>query len=177
MTKDKEDGSITASRNDYAQSKCHCALGRHRVTYILRELWFIVLLFQENKSFGASCHLHSSSDVREAMSGTVIICSLNLYFFFYSGVLFIQLCEVAFPFHIISYLTHCWHPRCSMNVVCASCLVWPGTPRSPTRWSSSAPSSPCRFLSHITAIMVDHYLNKPLCMLLWCLRLTCCGLT
>jgi hypothetical protein len=27
-------------------------------------------LFQENKSFGASYHLHSSSDVREAMSRT-----------------------------------------------------------------------------------------------------------
>ncbi len=27
-------------------------------------------LFQENKSFGTSCHLHSSSDVREVVSST-----------------------------------------------------------------------------------------------------------
>jgi phospholipase C len=37
---------------------------------ILSNIVFIVLLFQENKSFGASYHLHSSSDVREAVSGT-----------------------------------------------------------------------------------------------------------
>jgi hypothetical protein len=41
-------------------------------------LWFIALLFQENKSFGANCHLHSSSDVREAVSGTI-------YFLWHSG--------------------------------------------------------------------------------------------
>jgi hypothetical protein len=29
------------------------------------------IIFQENKSFGASYHLHSSSDVHEAVSGTV----------------------------------------------------------------------------------------------------------
>ncbi len=28
-------------------------------------------MFQENKSFGASCHLHSSSDVHEAVSRTI----------------------------------------------------------------------------------------------------------
>jgi hypothetical protein len=70
MTEDKEDGPITASRNDYAQSKCHCALGSNSVTYLLQELCFIVLLFQENTSFGASYHLHSSSEVRETVSGT-----------------------------------------------------------------------------------------------------------
>jgi hypothetical protein len=37
---------------------------------ILSNIVLIVLLFQENKSFGASYHLHSSSDVREAVSGT-----------------------------------------------------------------------------------------------------------
>jgi hypothetical protein len=37
---------------------------------ILSNVVLIVLLFQENKSFGASYHLHSSSDVREAVSGT-----------------------------------------------------------------------------------------------------------
>jgi hypothetical protein len=72
MIEDKEDGSITASRNDYAQSKCHFASGNNSVAYPLQELYFIVLLFQENKSFGASYHLHSSSDVREAVSGTII---------------------------------------------------------------------------------------------------------
>jgi hypothetical protein len=72
MSENKEDGSITASRNHHAQSKCHCASNGNSVTYPLQELRFIVLLFQENKSFGASCHLHSSSDVREAVSGTVL---------------------------------------------------------------------------------------------------------
>jgi hypothetical protein len=74
MTEDKEDGSIMASRNDYNMHrvpKCHCASGSNSVTYPLRELCFTVLLFQKNKSFGASYHLHSSSDVREAMSGTL----------------------------------------------------------------------------------------------------------
>jgi hypothetical protein len=70
MTKDKEDGSIEASRNDHTQSNFHCASGSNSVTSI-RELCFIVLLFQENKSFGASYYLHSSSDVREAVSGTI----------------------------------------------------------------------------------------------------------
>jgi hypothetical protein len=70
MTEDKEDSSITASRNDYALSKYHCASGSNSVTYPLRELYFFVLLFQENKSFSASYHLHSSSDVREVVSGT-----------------------------------------------------------------------------------------------------------
>ncbi len=54
MTEDKEDGSITASKNDHAQSKCQCASGVNSVTYPLQELCFIVLMFQENKSFGAS---------------------------------------------------------------------------------------------------------------------------
>jgi hypothetical protein len=35
----------------------------------------IVFLFQENKSFGASYHLHSSSDVGEAVSGTSTKCT------------------------------------------------------------------------------------------------------
>ncbi len=54
MSENEEDGSITASRDDHAQSKCHCASGGNSVTYPLQELCFIVLLCQENKSFGAS---------------------------------------------------------------------------------------------------------------------------
>ncbi len=54
MSENKEDDPITASRNDHAQSKCHCALISNSVTYPLQELCLIVLLFQENKSFGAS---------------------------------------------------------------------------------------------------------------------------
>ncbi len=55
MSENEEDSSfITASRNDHAQSKSHCASGDNSVTYPLQELCFIVLLFQENKSFGAS---------------------------------------------------------------------------------------------------------------------------
>ncbi len=54
MSESKEDNPITDSRNDYAQSECHCALYSNSVIYPLRELRLIVLLFQENKSFGAS---------------------------------------------------------------------------------------------------------------------------
>jgi hypothetical protein len=53
MAENEEDGSTTASRNDHAQSKCHCASVSNSVTYPLEDLCFIVLLFQENKSFGA----------------------------------------------------------------------------------------------------------------------------
>ncbi len=53
MSENKEDDPITASRNVHAQSKCHCALISNSVSYPLQELYFIVLLFQENKSFGA----------------------------------------------------------------------------------------------------------------------------
>jgi hypothetical protein len=54
MSENKEDDPITASRNDHAQSKCHCASISNSVTYPLQELYFIILLFQENKSFVAS---------------------------------------------------------------------------------------------------------------------------
>jgi hypothetical protein len=54
MSENKEDDPIMASRDDYAQSKCHCASVGNSVKYLLQELCFIVLLFQENKSFGAS---------------------------------------------------------------------------------------------------------------------------
>ncbi len=54
MSESKEDDPTTASRNDYAQSECHCALYSNSVTYPLQELCLIVLLFQDNKSFGAS---------------------------------------------------------------------------------------------------------------------------
>ncbi len=35
-------------------TECHCALYNNSVTHPLQELYLIVLLFQENKSFGAS---------------------------------------------------------------------------------------------------------------------------
>jgi hypothetical protein len=54
MSKKKEDDPITAPRNDHAQSKCYSASISNSVTYPLRELYLTVLLFQENKSFGAS---------------------------------------------------------------------------------------------------------------------------
>jgi hypothetical protein len=54
MAESKEDDLITASRDDYAQSECHCALYSNSVIYPLPESYLIVLLFQENKSFGAS---------------------------------------------------------------------------------------------------------------------------
>jgi hypothetical protein len=40
---------------------------------IISELCLTVLLFQENKSYGASYHLHSSSDVREVVLSTVMV--------------------------------------------------------------------------------------------------------
>jgi hypothetical protein len=54
MAVSKEDDPTTASRDDYAQSECHCALYSNSVTYPLQEPYLIVLLFQEKKSFGAS---------------------------------------------------------------------------------------------------------------------------
>jgi hypothetical protein len=54
MAESKEDDPTTASRDDYAQSECHCALYSNSVTYPPQESYLIVLLFQENKSFGAS---------------------------------------------------------------------------------------------------------------------------
>jgi hypothetical protein len=54
MSESKEDNPTTASSNNHAQSECHCALYSNSVTYLLQELRLIVLLFQENKSFGVS---------------------------------------------------------------------------------------------------------------------------
>ncbi len=54
MAESKEDDPTMASRDDYAQSECHCALYSNSVTYLPQESYLIVLLFQENKSFGAS---------------------------------------------------------------------------------------------------------------------------
>jgi hypothetical protein len=73
MTEDPEDGSITTSRDSYAQSECrvHCIMSN--IMYIMyphKKSCLTVFLFQENKSFGASCHLHSSTDVREVVSRT-----------------------------------------------------------------------------------------------------------
>jgi hypothetical protein len=43
------------------------------VMYPQQRLCLTVFLFQENKSFGASYHLHSSSDVREVVSRTILM--------------------------------------------------------------------------------------------------------
>jgi hypothetical protein len=39
----------------------------------IKRLCLTVLLFQENKSFGASYHLHSSSDVQEVVLSTLSV--------------------------------------------------------------------------------------------------------
>jgi hypothetical protein len=73
MTEDTEDGSITTSRDSYAQSECRVHCKRSTIMYITyphQKPCLTVFLFQENKSFGASYHLHSSSDVREVVSRT-----------------------------------------------------------------------------------------------------------
>ncbi len=44
MAGSKEDDPTTASRDDYAQSECHCALYSSSVTYPLQEPYLIVLL-------------------------------------------------------------------------------------------------------------------------------------
>ncbi len=72
MAKVAGDGLATSSRDSYAQSECivHCTIvtqynhNRNRVS--------LYYLFQENKSFGTRCYLHSSSDVREVVSSTII---------------------------------------------------------------------------------------------------------
>jgi hypothetical protein len=53
MAGSKEDDPITASSNNHAQSKCQCASFSNSVN-TCHSIVFIVLLFQENKSFGAS---------------------------------------------------------------------------------------------------------------------------
>jgi hypothetical protein len=54
MAESKKDDPTTASRDDYPQSECHCALYSDSVTYPPQEPYLIVVLFQENKLFGAS---------------------------------------------------------------------------------------------------------------------------
>jgi hypothetical protein len=76
MTENIEDGSFTASRDSYAQSECSVYCIISSIMYITyshqKVLCLTVFLFQENKSFGVSYHLHSSSDVCEAVLRTVI---------------------------------------------------------------------------------------------------------
>jgi hypothetical protein len=71
MTEDIEDGSFTASRDSYAQSECnvYCIISSIMyITYSHQKVSCLtVFLFQENKSFGVSYHLHSSSDVCEGL--------------------------------------------------------------------------------------------------------------
>jgi hypothetical protein len=71
MATETGDGLDTTSRDGYAQSECLCIV-QQWYSITISELCLIVLLFQENKSFGASYHLHSSSDVREVVSRTVL---------------------------------------------------------------------------------------------------------
>jgi hypothetical protein len=71
MAKEVGDGLATPSRDSYAQSECivHCTIViqyNHNRNHV--SLYY---LFQENKSFGTSCHLHSSSDVWEVVSSTI----------------------------------------------------------------------------------------------------------
>ncbi len=53
MSGSKGDDPVTASRNDHAQSKCQRAWPATSVN-THDSIVFIVLLFQENKSFGVS---------------------------------------------------------------------------------------------------------------------------
>ncbi len=47
MTEDKEDGSIMASRNDYAQSKCSSASGSHSVTCLYKNCSSLYYCFRK----------------------------------------------------------------------------------------------------------------------------------
>ncbi len=70
------DGLATASRDGYAKSECFCALYRAVIQYNHdRNRVSLYYLFQENKSFGTYYHLHSSSDVREVVSRTILMLS------------------------------------------------------------------------------------------------------
>jgi hypothetical protein len=78
MAKDSGNELATSSRDSYAQSECivHCTRviqynrNRNRVS--------LYYLFQGNKSFGTSCHLHSSSVVRKVVSSTIMKAELCL---------------------------------------------------------------------------------------------------
>ncbi len=73
MAQNTGDELATSPRDVYAQSECYCALCNNFYTYIHnRNRVLLYYLFQENKSFGSEHHLHSSSDVREVVSSTVI---------------------------------------------------------------------------------------------------------
>jgi hypothetical protein len=77
MAKITGDGLATSSRDVYAQSECcvHCVAVIHYNHNRNRVLLYY--LFQANKSFGTGHHLHSSSDVREVVSSTVVSQCLN----------------------------------------------------------------------------------------------------
>jgi hypothetical protein len=70
MATETGDGLATTSRDGYAQSECFVCIVQQLYSITIRKLCLTVLLFQEKKSFGASYHLHSSSDVREVVSST-----------------------------------------------------------------------------------------------------------
>ncbi len=59
-------------RDVYTQSECYCALCSSYIYDHNRNCVSLYYLFQENKSFGTEHHLHSSSDVREVVSSTVV---------------------------------------------------------------------------------------------------------
>jgi hypothetical protein len=66
-----------------------------------------VLLFQENKSFGTSYHLHSSSDVREVVSRTITVIEL---FKFVAKCQFVECVQyVAFVGMLLKLETSCSH--------------------------------------------------------------------
>jgi hypothetical protein len=89
MSESKEGDPIMASRGDYAQSECHCALYSNNVTYPSRELCLIVSLFQENKSFGASTifihPLMYRKPCREQSGLPGVFCTRKFFIYFYLG--------------------------------------------------------------------------------------------
>ncbi len=78
MTEDIEDGSFMASRDIMHRVSAMCFIISSMMYIMYQKVSCLtVFLFQENKSFSVSYHLHSSSDVREAVSRTLLSPHLN----------------------------------------------------------------------------------------------------
>jgi hypothetical protein len=69
MSESKEDDPITASRDDHAQSKCHRASNSNSVNVHRKHCISLYYCFRKINHL-VLVPLHSSSDVREAVSGT-----------------------------------------------------------------------------------------------------------
>jgi hypothetical protein len=74
MPQDTGDGLITTPSHVYAQSECHCALCNNLyITTITGTVFYCIICFRKIIHLVVKHHLHSSSDVQEVVSSTVIL--------------------------------------------------------------------------------------------------------